>query len=72
MFGCLWDMITWPVRLALGLMGWILSAVGSLIAMGIGLVICALVVALCFTLVGEIIGIQLIIFGGGMILRCIF
>lgn len=72
MFGCLWDMITWPVRLALGLMGWILSAVGSLIAMGIGLVICALGVALCFTLVGAIIGIPLIIFGGGLILRSIF
>ena len=72
MFGCLWDMITWPVRLALGLMGWILSAVGSLIAMGIGLVICALGVALCFTLVGAIIGIPLIIFGGGLILKSIF
>ena len=72
MFGCLWDMITWPVRLALGLMGWILSAVGSLIAMDIGLVICALGVALCFTLVGAIIGIPLIIFGGGLILKSIF
>ena len=72
MFGCLWDMITWPVRLALGLMGWILSAVGSLIARDIGLVICALGVALCFTLVGAIIGIPLIIFGGGLILKSIF
>ena len=38
----------------------------------IGLAICAIGVALCFTIIGAIIGIPLIIFGGGLMLKCIF
>ncbi len=72
MLGCLWDLVTWPFQLAAGLIGWILSAVGSLIAFGIGLAVCALGVALCFTLIGAVIGIPLVVFGGGLMIRSIF
>ena len=70
--GCLWKIITAPFRFALWLIGLILETAGRLISLFIGLAICAGGVALCFTVVGAIIGIPLIIFGGGLMLKCIF
>lgn len=70
--GCLWDIITAPFRFCGWLIGLILEATGRLLSLIIGLVICAVGVALCFTLIGAIIGIPLIIFGGGLMLKCIF
>ena len=68
----LWDIITWPLRMATGLIGWILSAVGNLIAFFIGLGLCSLGVLISLTVVGAIIGIPLVIFGGGLMLSSIF
>ncbi len=70
--GCLWDIITAPFRFCGWLIGLILEATGRLLSLIIGLVICAVGVALCFTVIGAIIGIPLIIFGGGLMLKCIF
>lgn len=70
--GCLWDIITAPFRFCGWLIGVILEVTGRLLSLIIGLVICAVGVALCFTLIGAIIGIPLIIFGGGLMLKCIF
>lgn len=70
--GCLWDIITAPFRFCGWLIGLILEATGRLLSLIIGLVICAVGVALCFTVIGAIIGIPLIIFGGVLMLKCIF
>ena len=70
--GCLWDIITAPFRFCGWLISLILEATGRLLSLIIGLVICAVGVALCFTVIGAIIGIPLIIFGGGLMLKCIF
>lgn len=70
--GCLWDVITAPFRFGLWLIGLILNATGRLLSLLIGLVICAAGVVLCFTVIGAIIGIPLIIFGGGLMLKSIF
>lgn len=70
--GCLWDIITAPFRFCGWLIGLILETTGRLLSLVIGLVICAIGVALCFTVVGAIIGVPLIIFGGGLMLKSIF
>lgn len=70
--GCLWNIITAPFRFCGWLIGLILEVTGRLISLVIGLAICAVGVALCFTVVGAIIGIPLIIFGGALMLKSIF
>ena len=72
MLGCLWDLITWPFQLAGWFIGWILSAVGSLIGFAIGLAVCVAGAALCLTIIGAIIGVPMVIFGGGLMLKSIF
>ncbi len=70
--GCLWNIITAPFRFCGWLIGAILEATGRLLSLIIGLAICAAGVALCLTLIGAILGIPLIIFGGGLMLKAIF
>lgn len=70
--GCLFNLITAPFRFALWLIGAIIEAVGRILALIFGLCICAIGVALCFTLIGAILGVPMIIFGGGLMLKCIF
>ena len=72
MLGCLWDLLTWPIQLALGIIGWVMELAGNLTAFIIGLVICAVGAALCMTLIGAVIGLPLVIFGGGLMLKSIF
>lgn len=70
--GCLWDIITAPFRFGAWLIRVILEAVGRILAFIIGLVICAIGVALCLTVIGAILGVPLAIFGGGLMLKSIF
>ena len=70
--GCLWNLLTWPFQLAANLIGLILGAVGRLTAFILGLIICGGGVALCLTTVGAILGIPMIVFGGGLMIRSIF
>lgn len=65
-------LLTWPIDLAMYLIGLILNMTGRLMAFILGLIICGLGVALCFTLIGMIIGIPVCIFGGGLMLKSIF
>ena len=65
-------LLTWPFRAAADLIDLILSLVGSILALGIGFVICCLGVLLCLTGIGLIIGVPLTIFGGGLMLKSIF
>ena len=70
--GCLWDLICAPFKFCAWLIGAILEATGRLLALLIGLAICAVGVALCFTVIGAILGVPLSIFGGRLMLKCIF
>ena len=66
------NVLTWPFRVAADLMGLLLSLAGSMIGLAIGFVICCLGVLLSLTGIGLIIGVPLVIFGGGLMLKSIF
>lgn len=65
-------LLTWPFSLAARMIELVLSAAGRLVAFGLGLLVCALGVALCMTLFGALLGVPMVIFGGGMLLKSIF
>lgn len=66
------NVLTWPFRVAADLMGLLLSLAGSMLGLAIGFVICALGVLLCLTGIGLILGVPMVIFGGGLMLKSIF
>ncbi|MBE5804633.1 MAG: hypothetical protein E7316_09000 [Clostridiales bacterium] len=66
------QVLTWPFRMAAKLIGWILDLAGSMIGFAIGLVFCCLGVALYMTGIGAILGVPMVIFGGGLMLKSIF
>lgn len=70
--GCLFKLITAPVRFVLWLTGLIIEAVGRLLALVIGLTVCVLGVLLSLTGLGAVIGVPMVILGGGLMMRCIF
>ena len=70
--GCLWYLLTRPFQLAANLIGLILVAVGRMTAFILGLIVCCGGVALCLTIIGAILGIPMIVFGGGLMIRSIF
>ena len=65
-------LLTWPFRMAMDLIGMILGMTGRLVAFILGRVICCAGVALCLTVVGLILGVPMVIFGGGLMLKSIF
>ena len=64
-------LLTWPFRLAADLMGMVLSLAGSMLGLAIGFVFCAVGVLLCLTGIGMIIGVPMVIFGGGLMLKSV-
>lgn len=64
--------LTWPLRMVWSFVGIIFLGVGKLLSMILGIVLAAIGVALCCTLVGAIVGIPLTLFGGAMFLRALF
>lgn len=66
------NLLTWPFRVTADLIGLILSLAGSIVGLAIGFVICCLGVLLCLTGIGLIIGVPMVIFGGGLMLKSIF
>lgn len=65
-------LLTWPFRMGMELIGMILGLTGRLAAFILGGVICSAGVALCLTVIGLILGVPMVIFGGGMMLKSIF
>lgn len=65
-------LLTWPIDLALRLIGLILSMTGRLMSFILGGLICCMGVGLCITVVGLILGVPMCIFGGGLMLKSIF
>ncbi len=54
------------------LISFILGALGRLLAFFLGFAIAAIGVALCLSVVGLILGIPMVMFGGGLMVRSIF
>ena len=65
-------LLTWPFRMGMELIGMILGLTGRLAAFILGSVICCAGVALCLTVIGLMLGVPMVIFGGGMMLKSIF
>ena len=65
-------LLTWPFRMGMELIGMILGLTGRLAAFSLGGVICCAGVVLCLTVIGLILGVPMVIFGGGMMLKSIF
>ena len=65
-------LLTWPFRMGMELIGMILGLMGRLAAFILGGVICCAGVALCLTVIGLILGVPMVIFGGGLMLKSIF
>lgn len=64
--------LTWPFVAAGALIALILSAVGRIFAFGLGFALAALGVVLCISIIGLVVGIPLVMFGGGLMFRSIF
>lgn len=64
--------LTWPFVAAGSLIALILSAVGRIFAFGLGFALAAIGVVLCISVVGLVIGVPLVMFGGGLMVRSIF
>ena len=65
-------LLTWPFRMGMELIGMILGLTGRLAAFILGGVIYCAGVVLCMTVIGLILGVPMVIFGGGMMLKSIF
>ena len=65
-------LLTWPFRMAMDLIGMILGMTGRLVAFILSGVICCAGVALCLTVIGLMLGVPMVIFGGGLMLKSIF
>lgn len=66
------SIIFWPFVALWNLVGTIFKVTGRLVAAILGLVFMVVGVALCFTVIGAIIGVPLTIFGFTMIIRAFF
>lgn len=70
--GCLWKIIKAPFQAFFWLLGILLDACGRVLSLVLGAVLCVLGVVCCLTVVGAVLGVPLVIFGGGLMLKCIF
>ena len=64
--------LAWPFLAMGAIISVILSAIGRVFAFGMGMALLAIGVVLCASIVGAVLGIPLMIFGGGLTLRSIF
>lgn len=70
--GCLMKVIKAPFQLFFFLLKTLLDACGRVLSLILGALICAFGVLCCATLLGAALGIPLVIFGGGLMLKAIF
>ncbi len=70
--GCLFELLALPFKLSIWLIGVILDATGRVLSLLIGMTIAALGVLLSMTLIGAVIGVPMVLFGGGLMLKAIF
>ncbi len=64
--------LSFPFVAAGMLISFILGAVGRLLAFFLGFAIAAIGVVLCISIVGLVLGVPMVMFGGGLMVRSIF
>ena len=64
--------LAWPFVAAWALITLIFSAIGRMFAFGMGRAIAGLGVILCLSIVGMVLGIPMVLFGGALMCRSIF
>ena len=66
------DILIWPFKVVWSLVALVLNLTGRFLALMIGLLLALVGVALSATIIGAILGIPMIIFGGALVLRGLF
>lgn len=64
--------LAWPFVAAGALIALILSAVGRVFSFGLGIALAMIGVVLCISVVGIVVGVPLVMFGGALMMRSIF
>ena len=64
--------LTWPFRMVWSFIGIDFLGIGKLLSMLLGVILAAIGVALCCTIIGAIIGVPLVVLGVAMFLRSLF
>ena len=64
--------LTWPFRMVWSFIGIVFLGIGKLLSMLLGVILGAIGVALCCTIIGAIIGVPLVVLGVAMFLRSLF
>ena len=64
--------LTWPFRMVWSFNGIVFLGIGKLLSMLLGVILAAIGVALCCTIIGAIIGVPLVVLGVAMFLRSLF
>lgn len=64
--------LTWPFRMVWSFIGIVFLGIGKLLSMLLGVILAAIGVALCCTIIGSIIGVPLVVLGVAMFLRSLF
>ena len=58
--------LTWPFRMVWSFIGIVFLGIGKLLSMLLGVILAAIGVALCCTIIGAIIGVPLVVLGVAM------
>ena len=64
--------LTWSFRMVWSFIGIVFLGIGKLLSMLLGVILAAIGVALCCTIIGAIIGVPLVVLGVAMFLRSLF
>ena len=64
--------LTWPFRMVWSFIGIVFLRIGKLLSMLLGVILAAIGVALCCTIIGAILGVPLVVLGVAMFLRSLF
>lgn len=64
--------LTWPFRMVWSFIGIVFLGIGKLLSMLLGVILAAIGVALCCTIIGAILGVPLVVLGVAMFLRSLF
>jgi hypothetical protein len=66
------SILLWPFKALWALVSLIFAAIGRILCAALGLALMAAGVALSLTVVGAIVGVPLVVFGGLLLVRALF
>ena len=64
--------LTWPFRMVWSFIGIVFLGIGKLLSMLLGVILAAIGVALCCTIIGAIMGVPLVVLGVALFLSSLF